>query len=262
MQGNSKFELLAAVLVDVLRHQEGDEFADKVTALIRSQDPLGDETPNPALLRAVTILLQFANSCQIATLSSAKDARRKLHQNLEKLHKRDPIRFDYMVDAIAIELVLTAHPTEIKRQSVQRIELKVTELTEAHDPNMEALKREVLTLWNTTLSRHNSLTVQDEIVNGVQVLRSAILPALSELAQDPGPFGLQRSLRFASWIGGDRDGNPNVGASTLAFAARKHVDAILTHYLSELAQLVQELSLDDSLVEVPDALRASRAFPG
>ena len=60
-------------------------------------------------------------------------------------------------------------------------------------------------------------------------------------------------LRPGSWVGGDRDGNPNVSPDTLDYAVRRQAEVILDHYLREIHALGAELSLSDSLVKTSDA---------
>jgi phosphoenolpyruvate carboxylase len=74
-------------------------------------------------------------------------------------------------------------------------------------------------------------------------------------------FGLARErvpsfVRMGSWIGGDRDGNPNVGADTLAYAIRAQAAVAFEHYLEEVHRLGAELSLSTRLVTPSPALLA------
>jgi phosphoenolpyruvate carboxylase len=62
-------------------------------------------------------------------------------------------------------------------------------------------------------------------------------------------------LKPGSWVGGDRDGNPNVSPQTLDYAVRRQAEIVLDHYLSEIHALGAELSLSDSLTQTSDALK-------
>ncbi len=62
-------------------------------------------------------------------------------------------------------------------------------------------------------------------------------------------------LKPGSWVGGDRDGNPNVSPETLDYAVRRQAEIVLDYYLSEIHALGAELSLSDSLIKTSEALR-------
>src|SRR6266446_2601291 len=125
--------------------------------------------------------------------------------------------------------VLTAHPTEVRRKSAIDREMEVAHLLAERDrlrltpeeaaANEEALRRAVLTLWQTSMLRGSRLKVIDEIANGLSYYDYTFLRELprfyaaleDQLAStDPAwdNFELPSFLRVGSWIGGDRDGNP------------------------------------------------------
>jgi phosphoenolpyruvate carboxylase len=165
--------------------------------------------------------------------------------------------------------VLTAHPTEVQRQSVLGLERAIADaLVERHRPRAghaaheaaEAkLRRLVLTLWHTAMLRLVRLRVADEVENGVAFFQSTFLRAVPALvgalesavtrAFGPGaPLPLGSVLRFGSWIGGDRDGNAYVDADTLSYAAQRHFEVAIEHYFAAVHRLGQELSLSSRLV--------------
>ena len=63
-------------------------------------------------------------------------------------------------------------------------------------------------------------------------------------------------FQMGSWIGGDRDGNPNVNAETLSYALRRQCEVALRHYLSEINELRIELPMSSRLVQFSDELKA------
>ena len=120
----------------------------------------------------------------------------------------------------------------------------------------------VVQLWQTRILRTASLTVRDEIDNVLLYYRSTFLreiPALYEelerrLGRPVAPF-----FRMGNWIGGDRDGNPNVDAQTLDATVRLHAETVLRHHLVEVHLLGART------VDVADAGRllagAARPWP-
>src|SRR5690606_16602732 len=131
--------------------------------------------------------------------------------------------------------VLTAHPTEVQRKSTLDVHREIaTSLLQREGPltpqeiadlDLTLLGR-IATLWQTRMLRYTRLTVADEIENALSYYRSTFLNVIPRvysdlsrlLARDPvKPFAappppLTPFLRMGSWIGGDRDGNPNVDA--------------------------------------------------
>ena len=154
-----------------------------------------------------------------------------------------------------VEPVLTAHPTEVQRKSILDRHRAIREgLGEraragAARPELdEALRREVLVLWKTNELRVEKPTVTDEIENGLAYFRGTFLEVVPRLYADiedsfatSGP--LPPFLRVASWIGGDRDGNPHVTHEVTGRAVELQAQVAFEHYLREIHVLGSELSL-------------------
>jgi phosphoenolpyruvate carboxylase len=179
--------------------------------------------------------------------------------------------------------VLTAHPTEVRRKSTIDREIEIARLLARRDMTVptpeeeagaeEALRRAVLTLWQTNLLRSNRLAVLDEVANGISYYDDTFLKELPRLygaiedelrRADPVWNGreLPRFMTMGSWIGGDRDGNPYVTADVLHQTLHLQSTRALRHYLDEVHQLGAELSLDGRLVGVSSALaRLAEASP-
>jgi phosphoenolpyruvate carboxylase len=110
----------------------------------------------------------------------------------------------------------------------------------------------VLALWQTAMIRLTKLNVQDEIENGLAYYRYTFLAQVPKLyLRSPrscarssawGDVAIPPFLRLGSWIGGDRDGNPNVNSKTLAYAIDRQATVAFTHYLDEIHRLGAELS--------------------
>jgi phosphoenolpyruvate carboxylase len=179
-----------------------------------------------------------------------------------------------------ISPVLTAHPTEVQRKSILDAERQIAQLlaqrdqllsgvatTQFSDPLVtKALHRiemqmraRITQLWHTRLLRFTKLTVADEIDNALGYYRSTFLPEIPKLYQQLS-HELQGQhipsfLRMGQWIGGDRDGNPNVNAQTLKHALKAQSEVALRYYLTEVHRLGADLSLSAMLMPVPPAMQ-------
>nr|WP_041757474.1 phosphoenolpyruvate carboxylase [Bradyrhizobium sp. ORS 278] len=171
--------------------------------------------------------------------------------------------------------VLTAHPTEVRRKSTMDREMEVAMLLdrrermqltpEEREANDEALRRAVLTLWQTNLLRRTKLTVLDEVTNGLSFydytfLREVprLLCSLEDRLNDGAEVAgdLASFLRMGSWIGGDRDGNPFVTAEVMRGTLKLQSSLAMHYYLEELHLLGSELSIAAHLADVSEELRA------
>ena len=166
--------------------------------------------------------------------------------------------------------VLTAHPTEVQRQSILVCERAIAaELARLEDPRLSPgsraaaesrLHAEVLTLWQTAMLRLSRLRVIDEIDNALSYYRLTFLAEIpklhQELEQALGKGPLPVVLRMGSWIGGDRDGNPFVNADVLREAVQRQSRIAFAHYLAEVHALGAELSMSLRLVRPTGALLA------
>ena len=184
--------------------------------------------------------------------------------------------------------VLTAHPTEVQRKSILDAERDIAQLLTARDDikaialsvsaisparaakdalspralaeNVAQLRARVMQLWQTRLLRFTKLTVADEIENALSYYEATFLreiPKLyANLERELGNHAVHSFLRMGQWIGGDRDGNPNVSAETLNYALSRQAELALRHYLTEVHFLGGELSLSAMLIDVSPAMQA------
>ena len=125
--------------------------------------------------------------------------------------------------------------------------------------NEAQLRSRVVQLWQTRVLRTEKLTVRDEIENALSYYASTVLTEIPKLYADLEAL-LERPVapffRMGNWIGGDRDGNPNVDATTLDIAVRRHSEIAFRHYLTEVHQLGAELSISLTLAPCSPALQA------
>jgi phosphoenolpyruvate carboxylase len=181
----------------------------------------------------------------------------------------------FFQDAL-IAPVLTAHPTEVQRKSILDAEHEIARLLAERDlpqtpkeraNNLQLLHARVATLWQTRMLRYSKLTVADEIENALSYYRITFLrelPALYDDIEDDiahqygtAPERIDASyVQMGSWIGGDRDGNPNVNAGTMQHALKRHATTILDFYLEEVHALGADLSISTLLVGASEALQA------
>ncbi|MFL4997180.1 MAG: phosphoenolpyruvate carboxylase [Microvirga sp.] len=179
--------------------------------------------------------------------------------------------------------VLTAHPTEVRRKSTIDREMEISQILAQRDRQhltpeeevtcQEALRRAILTLWQTSILRRNRLKVIDEVMNGLSYYDYTFFKELPRVyasledqlaAMDPtwGTVEVPSFLRMGSWIGGDRDGNPFVTADALRQALLLQSKHALGFYLEELHCLGAELSLDGRYVNISDeAQELAKASP-
>ena len=174
------------------------------------------------------------------------------------------------VDALEIELVLTAHPTEVRRRTLRQQARRIAsqlermdrpDLTPAErDGALDALRREITAAWKTAEARQGQLTPIDEVKGGLVVIEQTLWDAVPDSLR-----ALDRALhaatgqslgvdvapiRFGSWMGGDRDGNPNVtpAVTTEACLLARWMAADLYH--KEITALRSELSLREGSAEL------------
>ncbi|WP_341906779.1 phosphoenolpyruvate carboxylase [Polaromonas sp. YR568] len=178
--------------------------------------------------------------------------------------------------------VLTAHPTEVQRKSILDAERDIAQLLTARDDikalaqainaskdaltprelaaNEAQLRARVMQLWQTRLLRFSKLTVADEIENALSYYEATFLreiPKLyANLERELGNQPVHSFLRMGQWIGGDRDGNPNVSADTLNYALSRQAEMALRHHLKEVHFLGGELSLSAMLVDCSAEMQA------
>ncbi len=168
--------------------------------------------------------------------------------------------------------VLTAHPTEVQRKSILDAEHAVAQLIGARDAlctareraeNETLLRARVTQLWQTRMLRTAKLTVADEIENALSYYQTTFLRQIPRLYREietalPG-HEIASFFRMGNWIGGDRDGNPNVSADTLHMALARQCETVLRFYLTEVHELGAELSMSASLCVVTLEMQALAA---
>jgi phosphoenolpyruvate carboxylase len=168
-----------------------------------------------------------------------------------------------------ISPVLTAHPTEVQRKSILDAEFAIARLVGERDgldtpreceDNEASIRARITQLWQTRMLRYTKLTVADEVENALSYYPVTFLRQLprlyAEIERELGGHEVAPFFRMGHWIGGDRDGNPNVGAHTMRGALARQAEVALRFYLTELHELGAELSISQLLAPVTDAMHA------
>ncbi|OZA31532.1 MAG: phosphoenolpyruvate carboxylase, partial [Polynucleobacter sp. 17-46-58] len=180
------------------------------------------------------------------------------------------------LESSLISPVLTAHRTSILEAERDIADLlaardQIKESSKASNPTKDALllkelkfnenqiSARVLQIWHTRLLRFTKLTVADEIENALSYYETTFLreiPRIYERLEDElGSTSVASFLRMGQWIGGDRDGNPNVSAGTLDYAIKRQAELALRHYLKEVHHLGRELSVSALLLKFPKKMQ-------
>jgi phosphoenolpyruvate carboxylase len=180
---------------------------------------------------------------------------------------------------VEVTVVFTAHPTEVARRTVLFKRRRIAEelqrldglpLTEREAEQREqAITAEITALWQTDEVRRRRPTVRDEIRMGLDYYPTVLFETLpnvyEELADDfREAYGrelrgheLTRLLRFGSWIGGDRDGNPYVTPECTRDALHIARQTMLDHYIKRIDDLIWRLSASSLQVEISKELQLS-----
>ncbi|WP_300717039.1 phosphoenolpyruvate carboxylase [Hydrogenophaga sp.] len=281
-EGVAAFELIEKIRqLSVAFRRHDDQSADKaLKKLLKGLS--GDQTVS--VIRAFTYFSHLANLAEDrhhirrrAVHERAGDLQEgSLARTLQRLREAG-IAPGAIVGTLAhshISPVLTAHPTEVQRKSILDAERAIARLLGERD-EQERLPREradieaqirarVTQLWQTRLLRFTKLTVADEIENALTYYEATFLTQIPRLYReleeglgDPGESAvIAPFLRMGQWIGGDRDGNPNVTAQTLELALHSQADMVLRHHLTQLHYLGAELSVSAMLTRVSPAMQA------
>ncbi|NWJ47436.1 MAG: phosphoenolpyruvate carboxylase [Chloroflexi bacterium] len=184
-----------------------------------------------------------------------------------------------LLSRMLVEPVFTAHPTESRRRAnlfhlrnINRLvaDLSSNEILQSEQEYLEEeLRRAVTSMWQTDEIRASRPTPLHEVANTLYYFESTLYPMVPRLYRDlekallryyPGEsFMIPTFLRFNSWTGADRDGNPHITATITAMTSRWQKKTILKLYRGSLERLAEELSPSLRLIQVNQALLDSLA---
>jgi phosphoenolpyruvate carboxylase len=293
-EGEAAFALIEKIrTLSVAFRRDSDHLADKaLKKLLKSLS--GDQTVS--VIRAFTYFSHLANLAEdrhhIRRRAVHERAGNTQEGSIEVALSRlrwagiTPKVISQTLAKSHVSPVLTAHPTEVQRKSILDAERDIAALLASRDDikmralvsgggkdapkdklspkelnaNELQLQARVMQLWQTRLLRYSKLTVSDEIDNSLSYYEATFLreiPKLyAELEQSLNHQPIHTFLRMGQWIGGDRDGNPNVNEHTLQYAMRKQADMALRFYLTEVHFLGAELSMSSILVPLSEDMQA------
>ena len=205
------------------------------------------------IAHAFSLFFQLVNLCEERARERHLRVKKSPVMSLRRMFKElkesgvTAEKLQACLDELEIQPVLTAHPTEAKRRSVLN---QIWRLSQEWEHPDEALE----TLWQTQEIREQKIGPQQEIEGTLYYFDRTIFETTAnfyatfdaELAgQYPGVNRHRQFLTFASWVGGDRDGNPFVTPEVSRLAARRHHEVALKFYRRECGKLEEELTHAD-----------------
>ncbi|MEQ8205006.1 MAG: phosphoenolpyruvate carboxylase, partial [Woeseia sp.] len=270
--GEQLFELVEAARLRSIRRREGNEKED---------ERLVDLVSNLDMSLALEVIRAFSTYFQMVNTAEKVHRIRRRREYLQEVGQYQPggleetmvklkaagldvDQLQQLLQQLHIEPVFTAHPTEPTRRTILRKEQRIVRrLIDMLNPTMTAqetyaaienIKLEVATGWQTAEHPSEQMTVADELEHVLffvtDVLYRAIPPFYEDIeaaakrvyGKDGERVDVPNIVHFASWVGGDMDGNPNVNAKTIRSTMARQRSLILDLYYRECASLSAKLS--------------------
>ncbi|WP_223426656.1 phosphoenolpyruvate carboxylase [Alcanivorax limicola] len=290
---------LGEMLGQTLRAQKGDALYDLVerirqvavearTSGVVDMSRLGAvlaPLDEQALLDVARAFSQFLNLANLAEQQHRVRLRRQrqgydadsvntesLRQVIQRLldagHAPEAVR--EVLGSLSVELVLTAHPTEVSRRTLIRkydrmaVELAALDRQDLSGEELahcrETLRRSILSAWCTDEIRRERPTPVDEAKWGFATLEQSLWQAVPDFLREldqaasemlGGPMPVAAApIRFASWMGGDRDGNPNVTASVTREVLRLARWMAADLYIRDVEELLADFAMHEASEEL------------
>ena len=270
--GDDLFEMVENARLRAIRRREGNEKpGEELSALVTNLDPkLASQ-----LIRGFSTYFQMVNTAEkVHRIRRRRDYLRDvaiyqpggLEDTLIKL-KASGMTIDdvqALLDSMSIEPVFTAHPTESTRRTILRKEQNIVKhLVDLLNPTMtpqettaalQNIRMLATTGWQTAEHPAEQMMVSDELEHVLffvtDVLYRAVPPFYEDIraavdriyGEDSKKLEIPNLLHFASWVGGDMDGNPNVNAKTIRATLARQRSLILDLYFKECATISAKLS--------------------
>ncbi|MBD1222389.1 phosphoenolpyruvate carboxylase [Virgibacillus halodenitrificans] len=175
-----------------------------------------------------------------------------------------------VLNELSVELIMTAHPTEATKRTVLEIQKRISEILRKLDNPQttknerayveESLFNEVTALWHTDELRHRKPEVLDEVKNGLYYFDQTLFHTLPDVFQDlemqlqsqisEEDWKVPNFIQFGSWIGGDRDGNPNVTPEITWKTLGMQRELILKKYDSTIVDLMRRFSQSSERITI------------
>ncbi len=270
--GDELFEMVENARLRAIRRREGNEKpGEELSALLKDLEP----ATALQLVRGFSTYFQMVNTAEkVHRIRRRRDYLRDvaiyqpggLEDSLIKLKAAglDVEALQKLLNSMSIEPVFTAHPTESTRRTILRKEQNIVKhLVDMLNPTMtpqetttalENIRLLATTGWQTAEHPSEQMTVADELEHVLffvtDVLYRAIPPfyedirsAIDRIYGEEGKHvEIPNILHFASWVGGDMDGNPNVNAKTIRATLARQRSLILDLYYNECAAIGAKLS--------------------
>jgi phosphoenolpyruvate carboxylase len=273
--------MLGGLLGRVLVEQEDEsllEDVERIRGLARAaragagHDDLAAAVAALPLERQASVLRAFALYFTLANVAEQQHRirRRRVYALEERvLPESLAAAFEQVGDReadIALQLVLTAHPTEAARRTVLASHLRIASLLAELDDEPHRregieteLAAEITALWQTDEVRSRRPRVVDEIRQGHWFFEQSLIDAAEQLLAEYRRYrpAAPAPLRFGSWIGGDADGNPNAGAETVREALERARTLLRQRYRDEVRALAAAIGVSSRLNEIDRELLES-----
>jgi len=282
--GNELLEMVEKIreMSKSLRMNKDAKLFEEFQTTIKSLDP----DIRHQVIRAFAIYFQLVNIAeQNHRIRRKRDYERSTGESiqpgsiessvLDLKYKDIPVEeVREMLEDISLELVMTAHPTEATRRAVLDIHKRIAyEVMELDNPTLthrerlqlrDKLLNEVMILWQTDELRDRKPTVIDEVRNGMYYFDETLFEVLPEVYAElercldkyyPNEeWHVPTYLKFGSWIGGDRDGNPSVTSSVTWETLVLQRQLVLVKYTESLRELMSLLSFSKNIVQIGEEL--------
>lgn len=283
--GDRLFDLVENARLRSIRRREGNEKpGENLAVLVRNLEP--------AL--AMEVIRAFSTYFQLVNTAEKVHRIRRRREYLQEAGQYQPggpedtfvklkaagldlDALQKLLDGMRIEPVFTAHPTEPTRRTMLRKEQHIVRrLVEMLNPTMtqqeihacvENIKLEATTGWQTEEHPHEQMTVADELEHVLFFITDVLYPAMPPFYEDienaavrvygeeARRLNVPNVVSFASWVGGDMDGNPNVNAKTIRATLARQRSLILDLYYNECASLSGKLSQTSERIGVDERIR-------
>ena len=283
-------------LVDAMRHALAASLDPNATAatILGAAPRLNDPVFAGRLLRALTAFFQLINTAEQKEIIRVNRARcipglsrpESIREAVMRLKESGlgPDQIFALIGNLDIGPTLTAHPTEARRRAVLDKLLRVAECLSDHAAGPDSvplteplgsiteraeasLTRALTELWETDEIRLAPITVAEEARNVLYFFDRSILDVVAWLQSDleqalsdafPGrSFDVPSVVKFRSWVGGDRDGNPNVTARVTWWTLLEHRRTILRAYIERIHDVRAQLTVSDKRLSADNPLAIS-----
>ncbi|MCM3652556.1 phosphoenolpyruvate carboxylase [Metabacillus litoralis] len=281
MQLLEKVEKLRVMAITLRKNDDKDIYNELKEEIVNLDPPMRKQ-----VIRAFSIYFHLINAAEL----NHRIRRRREYQlqddhvvqkaSIEsailslKENKIDEATIQNVLNTISLELVITAHPTEATKRSVIEIQKRIatilknldnTTLTKKERKKLEdSLLNEVTILWQTEELRERKPTVIDEVRNGLYYFDQTFFDVLPDIHQDleeglteqfpKHKWEVPNFLHFGSWIGGDRDGNPNVTPEVTWETLIRQRELAIKKYKEALVELMKRFSHSTTRAKVSEEL--------